>query len=115
MRKHYTETQRGALLDLVAKGRTSLRAAAAQLEVAESTAYYWLKQARRQRSAVALVARGSSQREAVMAPRFARLVRAGDAAAAITLRIGTTVIEVRPGFDAALLREVVAALAEAAS
>lgn len=47
------------------------------------------------------------------APPFARLIRAVDEASPITLRVGAIALEVRPGFNASLLREVVAALTEA--
>ncbi|HEX8107633.1 MAG TPA: helix-turn-helix domain-containing protein [Kofleriaceae bacterium] len=117
MRKHYTEAQRTALVELVTTGRTTPREAAAQLGVSESTAYYWLKRARR-RPALALVRQvarpGSAARLRTEAPTFARLVRATEAASAITLRVAGTEIEVRPGFDRALLRDVISALVEGA-
>jgi transposase-like protein len=117
MRKHYTEAQRAALIDLVTSGQASLRAAAARLDVADSTAYYWLKRARRTGAAVALVLRRNhalAERRSSAPPTFARLVRPADAATAITLRVGGAVIEVRPGFDSALLHDIVVALAESA-
>ena len=46
---------------------------------------------------------------------FVRLIPAAEMCAPITLRAGGVVIEVRPGFDRALLRDVVAALAERTS
>lgn len=109
MRKHYTPAQRAALVELVETGRASLGAAAAQLGLPESTAYYWLTQARR---AAPTYARRGLARPDERAPRFARLVRAGEART-LTVRVAGAAIDVRPGFDAALLREVVAALAEA--
>lgn len=118
MRKHYTEDQRAALVELVTTGRATARAAAAQLGVSESTAYYWLKRARR-RPALALVhsvARtGSTTRSRPAVPTFARLVRATEVPSAITLRVAGTEIEVRPGFDPALLRDLISALVEVAS
>ena len=47
-------------------------------------------------------------------PRFARLIRAAVASSSVALRVGDVILEVRPGFDAALLREVIAALVETA-
>lgn len=46
---------------------------------------------------------------------FARLVRAPAAASLITLRVGGVTIEVPPGFDRALLLDVVATLVELTS
>jgi hypothetical protein len=43
---------------------------------------------------------------------FARLVPANAHAVALTVRVGAAAVEVRAGFDAALLRAVVAALTE---
>lgn len=113
MKKHYTECQRAALVELVTTGQATPRAAAAQLEVTESTAYYWLKCARK-RPALALVrpvARaGTAIRSRTAAPSFARLVRATGGPSGITLRVAGTEIEVRVGFDPALLRDVISAL-----
>ena len=117
MRKHYTEAQRATLVDLVIKGQASARQAAAQLGVAESTAYYWIKRAGRSRSALALVARGKQQtlgQPPAATPRFARLIRAAVVSSSVVLRVGDVILEVRPGFDRALLREVIAALVETA-
>ena len=117
MRKHYTAAQRAALIDSVTTGQASLRAAASQLGVAESTAYYWLKRTGRNSPAAALATRGGRPREGRQLPAppiFARLVSAGNRAGAISLRVGEAVIEVRPGFDVELLRSIVAALVEPA-
>lgn len=118
MRKHYTEDQRIALVELVTTGQATPRAAAAQLGVTESTAYYWIKCARK-RPALALVRQvaraGTPTRSRPMAATFARLVRATESPSAITLRVAGTEIEVRPGFDPALLRDVISALVEGAS
>ena len=120
MRKHYTTAQRAELTSLVASGQATPRAAAAQLGVPESTAYYWLRKGDRRATAIALVPRSARSSTAARRPvlghtppPFARLVRAADAASTLTLRIGALTLEVRPGFDAGLLREVVAALTEA--
>ena len=103
MRRHYTAEQRGQLLDVVASGR-SVREAAAHLGVAPSTASYWVRRAtgkarQRQREA----------RRGREPPAFARLVREHEVAS-IEVRVGGVTLQVAPGFDAELLRAVVAAL-----
>jgi len=120
MSKHYTTAQRAKLTSLVASGEATPRAAAARLGVPESTAYYWLRAGRRA-TAIALTRRSAGPSAAAGRPRardtpppFARLVRAADGASPLTLRIGAIALEVRPGFDAGLLREVVATLTEVA-
>jgi len=118
MRKHYTEDQRTALVELVTTGQATPCAAAAQLGVTESTAYYWLKRARK-RPALAMVRQvaraGAATRSRSAAPTFARLMRVTEAPSAITLRVAGTEIEVRSGFDPVLLRDVITALVEDAS
>jgi len=104
MRRHYTAEQRGQLLDLVTSGR-SVREAAARLDIAPSTASYWARRATER-------ARQLRQREARRGgepPAFARLVREHEVAS-IKVRVGGATIQVAPGFDAELLRAVVAAL-----
>jgi len=109
VRKHYTKAQRAELIDLVTSGQTTTRRAAARLGIAESTAYYWLKRAR---GSLALAVRqaGAPRTIAKTRPTFARLIPAAEMCPPITLRAGGAVIEVRPGFDHALLRDVVTAL-----
>ena len=106
MRKHYTEAQRAALLELVTTG-TPLRAAARQLQVGKSTAYRWLKRARPTTPPTRGVA---AARPTPRRPTFARLIRAPADRTAMTLRVGGAVIEIHAGFDAALLRALIAAL-----
>ena len=104
MRRHYTAEQRGQLLDVVASGR-SVREAAAHLGVAPSTASYWVRRATEK-------ARQLRQRESRRGrepPAFARLVREHEVAS-IEVRVGGVTLQVAPGFDAELLRAVVAAL-----
>lgn len=103
MRRYYTAEQRGQLLDLVASGH-SVREAAARLGIATSTASYWVRRATGK-------ARQLRQREAQRGepPAFARLVREHEVAS-IEVRVGGATIQVGPGFDAELLRAVVAAL-----
>ena len=106
MRKHYSREQRTKLIDLVAAG-TPVPQAAARLGVKTTTAYYWARVAR------ARVGAGASrqpQRSPAPAPTFVRLVRVDDRPAMLLMRVGGVEIELRPGFDTALLRAVVAAL-----
>ena len=104
MRRHYTAEQRSQLLDLVASGR-SVREAAARSGIAPSTASYWVRRATKK-------AKQPRQREARRGsepPAFARLVREHEVAS-IEVRVGGATIQVAPGFDAELLRVVIAAL-----
>ena len=111
MRKHYTKAQRTELIDLVTSGRATPRVAAARLGVTEPTAYYWLKRARQ---SLALAA-PERPIPAKARPTFVRLIPVAEMQRSIVLRVVGVVIEVRPGFDHALLRDVVAALVERAS
>lgn len=116
MRKHYTGEQRSELIDLVTAGRATVPEAAARLGVIASTAYNWM-----QRAAGSLKRRGAevptrTRRMRPLVPAtFVRLVRAGDLAARIAVRVGGAEIEVGRGFDADLLRAVVQALREGAA
>jgi transposase-like protein len=107
MRRHYTEKQRGQLIDLVASGR-SVTEAAAQLGIGRSTASYWVRRAEakarevRQRDARA----GTDQR-----PPFVRLVREREVGS-VEIRVGGATLRVTSGFDAELLRAIVATLRE---
>lgn len=104
MRKHYTPSQRTELIRSVRIQHAPVRAAASRLGVTESTAYRWL--------------RHETARPTPAAPRpptFVRLVPAAATEARLQLRIGEVEVDVRPGFDAALLRAVVAALTEGAA
>jgi len=115
MRKHYTTAQRAELKSLVTSGQVSPRRAAAQMGVPASTAYYWLRAGNRRAAATALAPRPRVSPGAVSPPAppaFARLVRAVDGTSLLLLRVGEVTLEVRPGFDATLLRRVIAALTE---
>ncbi|HEX4116478.1 MAG TPA: transposase [Solirubrobacteraceae bacterium] len=112
MRKRYTGEQRRALVDLVTDGRATVSEAAARLGVTASTAYLWVKQA----AAAAPRRRGAEKRDPsrsgaqLVPPTFVQLVRDGDVAAPIAVRVGNAEVQVRRGFDADLLRAVVQAL-----
>jgi transposase-like protein len=91
-----TRDERAELVRAVTRQGKTVRAAATELGIAESTGYRWLRAA------------GSPRPEA---PSFVELVPAG-AAGEIVVRVGAAEIEVRAGFDPELLRAVVRALAE---
>jgi len=118
MRRHYTAEKRAQLVELVTSTGATIAAAAAELGVQKSTASYWVRKATRptrrargSRSGVRVTASTASAAE----PRFARLVRGSETAASIEVWTGKVAIRVTPGFDAELLRAVVAALSEGAA
>jgi transposase-like protein len=118
MRRHYTAEKRAQLVELVTSTGATIAAAAAELGVQKSTASYWVRKAtkptrraRRSRSAASATASTASAAE----PAFARLVCGSETAPSIEVRAGKVAIRVRPGFDAELLRAVVAALSEGAA
>jgi len=115
MRRQYTAEKRAELVELVTSTGATIAAAAAELDVQKSTASYWVRKARkptrrarRSRSATPTTASTASAAE----PTFARLVRGSETASSIEVWAGKIAIRVRPGFDAELLRAVVAALSE---
>jgi transposase-like protein len=98
MRKRYTAEQREQLVAEVRKTGESVQAVADRLGVTASSAHLWMKKASAARSA----------------PVFARVVRTPTPAGrSLTLEVGRARVRVEPGFDAALLREVVTALSDA--
>ena len=104
MRRHYTAEQRAQLVDFVASGR-SVTEAAAHFGIGTSTASYWVRRA----AANAKQLRQREARRGGELPAFVRLVREHEVAS-IEVRVGGATIQVAPGFDAELLRAVVAAL-----
>lgn len=107
MRKSYTRAERGELIAAVTMRGEPVAAAAARLGVGVATAYDWVRAAKGR-------GRGSPKRrrdggDQGPQPTFARLVPAG-AGTPLVVRAGGAKIEVRAGFDGALLRAVVAAL-----
>lgn len=75
--------------------------AAERLGVKRAAAYLWAREARASRRVDGEAKRG---------PTFARLVPSGHEAPSITVRVGGVAIEVREGFDRALLAAVVDAV-----
>lgn len=97
MRKLYKQTDRAEFLAAVRRGE-SIVSAAGRLGVRMSTAYRWVRVS------------GNGDGGAA-APTFLELVAAGPpSGGAMVVRIGVAEVEVRPGFDPALLRAVVATL-----
>jgi hypothetical protein len=94
MSKRYKAKERERVVEAVRTSGEPVKVVAKRLGVRESTAYYWMKRARR-----------------VEPPKFARVVPMGrEPAASLSIGVGGVVIRVDAGFDGALLREVVAAL-----
>jgi transposase-like protein len=113
MRKKYTAEQRREFIDLVTAGRATISEAAARLGVPPSTAHNWVRRAAAQprptrKATTALV----PAKPPSASPPFVQLIRASDTGAVIEVRIGRTVIQVRPDFDAELLRAVIEFLRE---
>ena len=107
MRKQYPAEKRKRLLALVTSGGVSVGDAAQRLDVRPATAYYWVRQA----APPAPVATQTAE----PAASFVQLVRATAPMSCIEVSVGAATISVKPGFDAELLRAVVAALSGAAS
>ena len=105
MRKRYTEEERSALVDLVTDRGATVSEAAARLGVRASTAYLWVRKA-----AEASGRRPGRRGRAAGPPTFVQVVRAAELAAMMAVRVGSAEVQVRRGFDAALLRAVVEAL-----
>jgi hypothetical protein len=79
--------------------REPVAEAAARLGVTEVTAYRWIRAAPKQ-----------PEVDLATSPRFVELVPASRQETRLTVRVGAAEIEVRSGFDGALLRAVVDAL-----
>jgi hypothetical protein len=94
MGKRYKEKERDRLIETVRASGQPVKLVAKRLGVKESTAYYWMKRARRAEP-----------------PKFARVIPAAlMSTGSMSIDVGGVVIRLDAGFDAALLREVVAAL-----
>jgi transposase-like protein len=93
MRKQYTAEQRAKLIAEVRATGERVSEVAKRMGVTSSSAYLWMK-------AAAATAPG--------APVFARVVPARRAS--LRLEVGGAALVVEAGFDAELLRQVVAAL-----
>lgn len=105
MRKRYGDEERAALLTEVSEGRATVAEAADRFGVTRSTAYLWARQARERRAATRRRSKSSP-----IAATFVELVTRAPATQGLMLSVGGAQIDVRAGFDAELLRAVVAAL-----
>lgn len=93
MRKQYTAEDRGRLIAEVRATGEPVKKVAERLGISVSSAYLWIKDA------------------PASAPRFAKLVRLPSASTGeLAVLVGAATIRVASGFDAELLRSVVAAL-----
>lgn len=99
MRRRYTAEDKQRLLSEVRSTGEAVAAVAKRLGVTPSSAYLWLKEAGFESGA----------------PVFARVVKSTStvAAPAIVIEVGAAMIRVELGFDADLLRSVIAALGDA--
>lgn len=94
MHRRYTARQREQLIEGVRTSGEPVKAVAERMGVSVSTAYLWVKAGQRPKS-----------------PQFARVVRESlTQNPAMSIDVGGVVIRLDVGFDAVLLREVVAAL-----
>ena len=99
MRRRYTAQQREHLIETVRTSGEPVKAVAERMGVSVSAPYLWMKAAR------------TTKR-----PQFARLVpEPRSMVASLVLRVAGAAIRVDPGFDAELLRAVVAALSTRAA
>ncbi len=94
MRKQYTAEQREKLIAEVRATGERVSVVAQRMGVAASSAYLWMKAS-----------------SAPSAPVFARVVPAR--ASSVRVQVGGAAVVVEAGFDAELLRQVVAALSGA--
>jgi transposase-like protein len=106
MRRQYPAEKKKRLVDLVTSEEVPICEAARQLGVRPATAYYWVRQAAKAPTAPI----ATKALEATARPTFVQLIRATAAASSVEVRVGTAAIAVKPGFDAELLRAVVAFL-----
>lgn len=95
MRKIFGHGDRAELVAAVKRGE-AVASVANRIGVTPATAYAWLRKAR------------EGSRESAVQPTFLELVTSGSTG--LMVRIGFAEIEVRPGFDADLLRAIVAVL-----
>ena len=96
MGKRYEAKERDRLIKAIHASGEPVKVVSKQLGVKESTAYYWMKQARRAEP-----------------PKFARVIPTAPpskASVSVSVEVGGVVVRLAAGFDPVLLREVVAAL-----
>jgi len=106
MRRRYKQELKDELVRAVMNHREPLARAAIRLDVPVSTASRWV----RRPQAEAERTRDGVRAPATRRPMFIELMPASARDARLVVRVGVAEVEVRTGFDAALLREVVEAL-----
>lgn len=94
MKQRYRAKERERLVEAVMTTGAPIKDAAERLGVKVATAYFWVKRARQKKG-----------------PQFAMVVPSRQApGTALRVEVGGAVLQVERGFDAELLRDVVAAL-----
>ena len=94
MKRRYRAKEHERLVEAVLKTGAPIKDVAEQLGVKVATAYFWVKRARQRQR-----------------PQFAMVVPATQAkGATLRVEVDGAVVHVESGFDAELLRDVVAAL-----
>jgi hypothetical protein len=106
MRKRYTRSEHDELVHAVRTRGEPVAVAAARLGVVVATAYNWVRDAGK-----ATTVDTARAQAAQAAPAFVELVPRPPADGPLIVRVGAAEVAVRMGFDAALLRAVVDALA----
>ena len=107
MRRRYSERDRERFLAEMRRTGDAVGAVARRVGISNSTAYRWWE-----------AERGAHSDKTSAAIQFATLVRSSSVAAVgsrgLVVTVGSARVAVEPGFDARLLRSVVAALSEEA-
>ena len=100
MRKRYTALERRRFLEEVREAGEPVAVVARRLGIGESTAYLWQQRA----NGISSKAKAKPQGK----PAFARVVPSSPPS--VVVQVGCATVRVEAGFDAELLRNVVAAL-----
>jgi len=100
MARRHTARKRAKLIELVRTSGSPVKAVAEEMGVSVSTAYLWMRQA-----------------PAAPKPMFARVVPTSSLGTKpkLMVEVGGGIIQLEPGFDAELLRQVVSALSRVPS
>ena len=99
MAKRHTARKRAKLIELVRTSGSPVKVVAEGMGISVSTAYLWMRRA-----------------PAAPEPTFARVLPASSSAKRrLTVEVGGAVIQLEPGFDPDLLRQVVSALSRVPS
>ena len=100
MARRHTARKRAKLIELVRTSGSPVKAVAQEMGVSVSTAYLWMRQA-----------------PAAPKPMFARVVPTSSLGTKpkLMVEVGGGIIQLEPGFDTDLLRQVVSALSRVPS